>query len=62
MGETKTKGMTKIRGPKFTDISPFACQSNAFISKFCNLLVCKLLVFASVRENVLDLMLIKKPL
>ena len=62
VGETETNGVTKIRATKFTDISQFASQSNAFISEFSDLLVRKLSVFASMRENVLDLMSIKKPL
>ena len=56
VGETETNGVTKIRA---IDISQFACQSNAFISEFSDLLVRKLSVFASVRGNVLDLMSIK---
>ena len=48
MGETKTKGMTKIRGPKFRDISQFACQSNALISEFCDLY--SFLLFLSVTD------------
>ena len=54
VGETETNGVTKIRVTKLTDIGQFACQSNAFISEFSDLSVRKLLVFASVCENVLD--------
>ena len=42
MGETETNSVTKIRATKFNDISQFACQSNAFVSEFSDLLVRKL--------------------
>ena len=35
----KLNGVTKIRGPRFTDVSQFACQSNEFISEFSDLLL-----------------------